>query len=421
MGTHRLGRWGGRLALGAVLAGGGVAPAGAAAAAHTAIADPGARSDLGDAPDGTGVDAGRPPDSARLDRAKDLIGDEQWPAAIRELEAAAADPDERNRDEALFWLAHSQSQARDTTAAVATIQRLEREYPRSRWVKPARSLRIELAQRLRRNDVLWYTAAPPPPPPPPSRPAGTPPAPPAPGAGSAPRGLPIPPPPPPPPVAWIPEHFQPDMDLRIQALGSLMETDALKVIPMLRDIALRVEDAGEARRALFLLAQSRRPEARATVLDMARTGPEPVRVAAVRELGRLGGPAIATDLLDVYRDGDARVKYQVVMSLGEREATPALLRIAQSETDVRLREAAIRRLADVGGREALAALYKRARPGGADLKRSIVTGLFNAQADEELIRIADGEHDAAARREILERLQRLDTPRARAYLQAHPR
>jgi hypothetical protein len=45
---------------------------------------------------------------------------------------------------------------------VETISRLEREYPTSRWVKPARSLRIEIAQRLQRNDVLWYTATPPP-------------------------------------------------------------------------------------------------------------------------------------------------------------------------------------------------------------------------------------------------------------------
>lgn len=359
------------------------------------------------------------PDSDRLDRAKDLIGDEQWIPAIRELAAAAGDPAERSRDEALFWLAHCQSQARDTAAAVATIQRLERDYPRSRWVKPARSLRIELAQRLRRNDVLWYTAAPPPPPPapPPARPSAVPPAPPV--AGVPPPAVPLPPPPPPSP--WVPEHFEPDMDLRIQALGSLMQSDAVRVIPMLRDIALSADDAGEARRALFLLAQSGRPEARATVLDMARTGPEPVRVAAVRELGRLGGPTIATELLQVYDGANERVKYQVVMSLGQRAAAPALMRIAQSETDRHLREAAIRRLGEAGGREELTTLYFRHRSGGPELKRPIVAGLFNAQADEALIRILEAERDPGVRQDIVERLRLLGTPRARAYLEAHPR
>ena len=79
-------------------------------------------------------------ESDRLTRAKDLIGDEQWLAAIQELKAAVADPRERNRDEALFWLAQCESEARDTATAVSTIQQLERDFPHSRWVKPARSL-----------------------------------------------------------------------------------------------------------------------------------------------------------------------------------------------------------------------------------------------------------------------------------------
>src|SRR3954469_5043956 len=104
-------------------------------------------------------------ESKRMEQAKDLIADEQWVRAIDQLKAAVADPKETNKDEALFWLAHSLDQAHDALGAVETIRRLEREYPASRWVKPARSLRIEIAQRLQRNDVLWYTATPPVPPP----------------------------------------------------------------------------------------------------------------------------------------------------------------------------------------------------------------------------------------------------------------
>jgi len=353
------------------------------------------------------------PESQRLGRAKDLIADEQWAPAIPELRAAAGDPKEPNRDEALFWLAHCESQARDAAAAVATIQRLEREYPRSRWVKPARSLRIEIAQRLRRNDVLWYTAVPPPPPPPP-------PAPPAVGAGPILPSRPTPPVPPPPsaaPPAWIAEGFRPDTDLRLQALGSLMHTDALKVIPMLRDIALSGHDPGDARRALFLLAQSSQAEARATVLEVARTGPDPVRLAAVRELGRLDGPAVATELLQVYATASDRVKHQVVTSLGQREASPALMRIAQSERDRALRNAAIAALGQAGAREQLAALYVRSRAGARDMKRPIIRGLFSARADTELIRIAARERDPEVREEIRAKLRLLGTPSAKAYLE----
>ena len=56
------------------------------------------------------------PESQRMERAKDLIADEQWARAVDELKAAAADPKEANKDEALFWLAHSQNQSRDFRA-----------------------------------------------------------------------------------------------------------------------------------------------------------------------------------------------------------------------------------------------------------------------------------------------------------------
>ena len=125
------------------------------------------------------------PESQRMERAKDLIADEQWGRAVDELKAAAADPKESNRDEALFWLAHSQNQSRDFRGAVETISRLERRFPSSRWVKPARSLRIEIAQRLQRNDVLWWHTVPPAPPAPPGE--AVPPQP------TLPRGVPVPP------------------------------------------------------------------------------------------------------------------------------------------------------------------------------------------------------------------------------------
>ena len=249
-----------------------------------------------------------------MEHAKDLIADEQWVRAIDELKAAVADPKETNKDEALFWLAHSLNQAHDGSGAVQTIRRLEREYPSSLWVKPARSLRIEIAQRLQRSDVLWYNAAPPLPPsaptpttmptptamptpafpPPAAVPPTTAPVP-VPASASTPRppacAKAVPPPAPaapPPPALWVPEGFFPDMDLRIQALARLMRTDAPKGHPDAEINRARRHDAGEGRRALLVLAQSDRPEARATVFDVAKTGPERMRLVAVRELGRLG-------------------------------------------------------------------------------------------------------------------------------------
>jgi HEAT repeat protein len=206
------------------------------------------------------------------------------------------------------------------------------------------------------------------------------------------------------------------MDMRIQALASLMRTDALKVIPILKSIALESTDAGEGRRALLVLAQSGRPEARATVIDVAKTGSEPVRIAAVRELGRIGGPTVVEELLQVYSTATEQVKYQVVAALALRDAAPALMKIAQSETDKSVRDNAIITMGQAGGRQQLTMMYAKA---AVDAKRPIIVGLFNAQAEDELIQIAEREKDPVVREEALAQLRLLGTPKAKAYLAKH--
>ena len=320
---------------------------------------------------GTSLASGAGPESKRLAKAKDLIAEEQWGRAVEELRAAVADEKETRKDEALYWLAHSLNQSGDSGTALTMIRALERTYPTSMWVKLAGALRLEMAMKLGRSDVLWMTASPPPhPPAPPAPPVPTPvPSPSAtprvpkvaPAAPSAPTPKPSdpakPPPPAPAPPAppagftwqamgaaptmWLPEHYQPDMELRVQALWHLMRTDAPKVIPILKEIALEGDNPGPAGRAVFVLAQSASPEARETVVQVARTGPTPVRVAAVRELGRFGGPEMSTVLLTVYSTSEEAVKRQVVRSLGERSERTALLHIAETEVDGDLRTRAI--------------------------------------------------------------------------------
>jgi hypothetical protein len=380
-----------------------------------------------------GVDDAGPAESKRLAQAKDLIADEQWTRAIEVLRAAVADPRETSRDESMYWLAHSMYHAGDSAGALESIRRLEVHFPRSLWVKPAGALRIEIAVRLGRNDVLWWTAVPPAPPVPMHAPPAHPPAPkapPAPRQRAAPPSVPTPPPPPAPasvvavpaappappapPAVWIPQGYMPDVDLRVQALGHLIHSDAERVIPVLREIALEAENPGPASRAVFVLAQSGKPEARETVVHVAKTGPEPVRLAAVRELGRFGGPEVSKELLQVYSVGDLAVKLQVVKALGERSDQPALLTIVRSEKDADLRRRAIVLLGTAGAEEPLRVLYNSS---GAETKRSIILGLFNARAENALIHIAERERDPALRTEILDRLATLGTPAAREYLQ----
>jgi hypothetical protein len=217
---------------------------------------------------------------------------------------------------------------------------------------------------------------------------------------------------------WTSPSFEPDTNLRIQALGSLLSTDAKRVIPMLKEIALESPNANEAGRAIFLLAQSGEADAHSTVVEVARTGSELVQIAAVKELGRFGGANVAEELLQVYKIGNPRVKYQVVHSLGERAATTALMRIAQTEPDQRLQETAIVRLGQAGGSEQLRRFYATARP---ELKRPIINGLFNARAVDELIHIALQERNEEIKRDVLTRLRLLNTKKAQEFLEKQPK
>jgi HEAT repeat protein len=398
------------------------------------------------------------PDSKRLGHAKDLIADEQWTRAIAELQAAVDDPKEANRDEALFWLAHSQHQAGDDSSALQTIAKLERGTPTSKWVHPARSLRVEIAQRLRRDDLLWIMAAPPAPPAPPAAalparppsgsrlsPLPTPAAPPTPAAAPAPPapattppptpraprlaqpGIPVPPAPaaaplPPPPGAsefWMPlVPAQPDMTLKVQALTGLLESHSDQVIPLLRQIALDRNSPDEARQAVFVLGQSRQPEARRTVIDIAHEGAEPVRIAAVRELGRFDGPAISSELMRVYSmEGTPRLKRQVVSSLGERADAVSLLRIAKSESEPTVRDFAIVTLGRTGARDQLHTLYLQAPQ---ESRAAVLNALFSARDDDELIRIAGSERNPVLRQTARRQLSLLATPKAIKFLEDHP-
>jgi hypothetical protein len=415
------------------------------------------------------------PDSKRLGLAKDYIADEQWARAIVELQAVANDPKETNRDEALFWLAHSEHQMGDDAAAIQTIARLEREYRRSRWVRPAGSLRVEIAQRLRRDDFLWMLVAQPQPPrptpagtPPPAiattPPAGAPPVLPAPPAGRRPlpvsseappappastpptpfavpprqpgptpappaappraRGVPQPATTPPPTIRvpsefWTPgEALLTDTNIRIEALGSLLESHGDRAIPLLRDIALDGNSPDEARRAVFVLAQSRRVDARNTVFEVARRGSEPVKIAAIREIGRFDGPAVSAELLKVYSTASTpRVKRQVVISLGERADNGTLMRIARDESDVNVRNTAIVTLGRIGARGQLRNLYMKSP---MESRMAVLTALFTAKDDEELIEIAKTERDPRLRLRARQQLRLLATPRALKFLEENP-
>jgi HEAT repeat protein len=234
-------------------------------------------------------------------------------------------------------------------------------------------------------------------------------------AGPAPFAAPVPAPAP----MWYASGFAPDGDLRVQALGGLMRIDPDKAIPMLAELAFEADKPMTANRAVLVLSQSPLPKARQTVVRVARDGPEPVRVFAVRYLAQFGGRQVSEDLMQVFVTANEPVKWQIVKSLGELEQSAPLIRIIQSEKDGTLRSKALTSLGRAGGAAQLFAMYRNA---SFESKRSIIDGLFTARADTQLIRVAEIERsgNSELRREAVQRLALLDTPQAADYVKRAP-
>lgn len=357
----------------------------------------------------------------KLDRARLLIFDRDWRGAVAELRRVMEDRREPLRDEAAFWLAHSLFQLGRASEALAVIATLESEYPRSRWLLPAQSLRVEIATRMGTPDILWRVATPPAPPAPPAPPrvasapraprAPAPPAPPsAPSPPRAPRA-------PEPGSTWImsgSSGFTP-LDVRIQALSGLLLRDPERAVPALREIVVEAPETPQGRRALFVLGLSPHEEARQTVVHFAHTGPEALQVVAVEQLSRWPTQDAQEALTAAYATGSERVKVQVLRSLGESGGTVRLYELVASEDDPALRETGIYGLAQARGRAELARLYMRPSTPHAD-RAAIIEALFAAGGDRELVTIARREKDQGLRNAAIARLRHFTTPAARAFL-----
>ncbi len=217
---------------------------------------------------------------------------------------------------------------------------------------------------------------------------------------------------------WIPAPFEPDTDLRIQALSGLLQTHPDRVIPLLKEIALDTANPADARRAVFVLGQSARPDARNTIVEVAKRGPAPVRIAAIRELGRVAAPNVSSELMQVYvsASSDARIKREVVSSLGTRADTASLLRIAKTESDTFVRNTAILTLGRAGARAQLGMLYAQAPQ---ESRSAVLTALLAAKDEDQLIKIADAEQDPHLRSQAIRQLRLLGTPRALQYVADH--
>ncbi len=142
-------------------------------------------------------------------------------------------------DGALYWSAYAHNKRGRRDDALQAIASLRSSYPKSRWLRDARALEVEIRQ------ASGQTAVP---------------------------------------------DRNGDEDLKLMALGGLMNADPDRALPLVEQMLSSSQSDKVRDRALFVLAQSGSPKAREVLVRIARTGPdEDTQKRAIRYLGLFGG------------------------------------------------------------------------------------------------------------------------------------
>ena len=276
----------------------------------------------------------------------------EFDAAATAFEEAAALKGER-ADGALYWAAYAHNKRGRRDEALAAIAALRSGYPKSRWLRDARALEVEIRQ------AAGQTVAP---------------------------------------------EKNGDDDLKLMALGGLMNADPERALPLVEQMLATSQSEKVRDRALFVLAQSGSPKAREALVRIARSSPdEDIQVRAIRYLGLFGGQESRQALVDIYKSSqNPRARKAVLhgfMVAGDRAR---LLEVARTETSPELRREAIHQIGIAGGRDELWQLYQQET--SVEAKDAIINALFIGGASERLSELAQKETDPRLRREAIQKL-----------------
>ena len=269
----------------------------------------------------------------------------QWDRAIASFDAAAAKKGAL-ADGALYWKAYALNRAAHLQEALATIDALRQRYPASRWNSDAEALDVEIR-----------------------------------GRGGAP----------------VSPGTEPNEDLKLMAINSLLQSDPDKAFPVLERLLKGNSSAQVKERALFVLTQSPAPGARKLLSDIAKGTSNPdLRLKAIRYLGMMGNQESRNELASIYNSSsDKEIKRSILQSFMLSGSRSFLLKAAKTERDPELRRDAIRQLMLTGGQDELWQMYQTST--SVEEKRQILQSMFLGGNSSKLLDIARNEKDPSLR------------------------
>lgn len=164
-------------------------------------------------------------------------------------------------------------------------------------------------------------------------------------------------------------------ELQLAAMEALITAPAERALPLARKVVTGDYSNEMKERALFVLSQIDRPDARELILDVARNSSGDLRHEAVRMIGISGNREALMLLGDMYIAGDENLNEAIVeayLIAGDEEAVYALATQALAAEDAGGFQAAVEALGAMGAREQLARLRTDALQGNADISEALI-------------------------------------------------
>jgi hypothetical protein len=139
----------------------------------------------------------------------------------------------------------------------------------------------------------------------------------------------------------------PNDDLKLLALNSLMQQEPEKAMPILRSFIFSDKPIELRRRALFVLATNKAPGSQDLLLEIATTSKDAsLQRSAVQTLAETRGKAAEPVLVKIYQGStDMQVKRAAVSGLFIAQDAPDLVTLARAEKDIEMKRNLVSQLA----------------------------------------------------------------------------
>ena len=138
-----------------------------------------------------------------------------------------------------------------------------------------------------------------------------------------------------------------DEDLKMLALSSVLNKDPTTAIPLLRGILSGNQSPCVKKHALFVLAQSKSPEAEGILRDAALGKLDPqLQGQAIQAIAVFQGKRANDTLAEVYRTTtDPKIKSAIISAMFITKDAPRMVEMAKNEKDLELKRRIVSELA----------------------------------------------------------------------------